>query len=260
MITQLPPSYTQLRALSTAIGRQLQQQSRTLAVAESCTGGLVASLITDVPGSSGYMLGGVVSYSNEVKTQLLQVQPDTLQEVGAVSPETAAQMAQGVRRLLHSDVGLGVTGIAGPGGGYAEKPVGLVYVHLAASDADWGEHQVWPYDRHGNKLASAQAVLRLLQRYLAQAQMAGLPSTTGTLYDVPVVVEAIFKGEEWRPRAVWWQGQRWPIVGRGRYHLEADGGAVMMVETAHGARLELVVNVTVGEWRLLRMWSGRPVA
>jgi nicotinamide-nucleotide amidase len=103
----------------------------TLATAESCTGGLVAARITSVPGSSDVFVGGIVSYANEVKTAELGVPEEVLREHGAVSPETAAAMADGVRGRLHADVGVAVTGIAGPGGGTPEKPVGLVYVHAA---------------------------------------------------------------------------------------------------------------------------------
>ncbi|NOZ48505.1 MAG: CinA family protein [Chloroflexi bacterium] len=257
---QTPPAYDQLLALSAAVGRQLRAQNRTLALAESCTGGLVSSLLTDVAGSSAYVLGGIVSYSNEAKMHLLGVQESTLLAVGAVSAEVAAEMGRGVRRCLGSDVALAVTGIAGPGGGTDEKPVGLVYVHLAAADADWGEKHVWPFDRRGNKLASAQAMLQLLQRYLGQPQKTGLQKGTGELLDQPVVVEARFRHQQWQPQAVWWQGQRWPIVGWGRQNALADGRTVIMVETADGARLELQVDVQGGEWRLLRLWRARPVA
>lgn len=101
------------------------------AVAESCTGGGVACAITDVPGSSAVFAGGVVSYANEVKRDVLGVKAETLAEHGAVSPETAAQMAQGVLSLMKCDLAVSLTGIAGPGGGSGEKPVGLVWFGLA---------------------------------------------------------------------------------------------------------------------------------
>jgi PncC family amidohydrolase len=143
-----------------------------LAVAESCTGGLVSHRITDVPGSSAYYQGSVTSYSNEVKERVLHVKRDTLERYGAVSEQAAREMAQGVRDVLHADVGLAVTGVAGPDGGTPEKPVGLVYIALAAPDGVWVERHGWgndrgdPLDRWENKALSAEAVLNLLRRYL----------------------------------------------------------------------------------------------
>jgi PncC family amidohydrolase len=159
-------------ALEVVVGRLLKQRGLTLAVAESCTGGLVSHRITDVPGSSAYYQGAVTSYSNEIKERVLHVKRDTLERHGAVSEQAAREMAQGVRDALHADVGLAVTGIAGPDGGMPEKPVGLVYVALAAPDGVWVERYVWgddrgdPLDRWENKLLSAEAVLCLLRRYL----------------------------------------------------------------------------------------------
>lgn len=110
------------------VGRLLAERGLTLAVAESCTGGLLAHQITNIPGSSRYFLLGVVAYSNAAKVQLLGVSEEVLAREGAVSEITARQMASGVRRLARADVGIGITGIAGPEGGTPEKPVGLVYL------------------------------------------------------------------------------------------------------------------------------------
>ncbi len=159
-------------ALEVIVGQLLKQRGLTLAVAESCTGGLVSHRITDVPGSSAYYQGAITSYSNETKERVLHVNRDTLEQYGAVSEQAAREMAQGVRDALHADVGLAVTGIAGPDGGAPEKPVGLVYVALAAPDGVWVERRVWgndrgdPLDRRENKALSAEAVLDLLRRYL----------------------------------------------------------------------------------------------
>ena len=152
--------------LEVVVGRLLLERGLTLAVAESCTGGLVGHRITNVSGSSAYYLGSVTAYAYEAKEALLGVQHNTLYEHGAVSPETALEMAQGVRRALRADVGVSVTGIAGPGGGMPNKPVGLVYIALAAPDGEWVERHVWEGDRLTNKELSAQAALELLQRYL----------------------------------------------------------------------------------------------
>ena len=113
------------------IGRELSQRAYTISCAESCTGGLLTSTLTDVPGSSSYVLGSVVSYSNEVKIHILGVAEETLRTYGAVSPQTAQDMAECIRRLMRADIGVGITGIAGPGGGSTEKPVGLVYIAVA---------------------------------------------------------------------------------------------------------------------------------
>ena len=153
-------------ALEIVVGRLLKQRGMTLAVAESCTGGLVSHRITDVPGSSAYYQGSVTAYSNEIKERVLRVQHATLEQHGAVSAQTAREMARGVRDLFRTDVGLAVTGIAGPDGGTPEKPVGLVYVALAAADGEWAEQFVWDGDRWDNKARSAEAVLHLLLRYL----------------------------------------------------------------------------------------------
>ena len=110
-------------------------RGRTVALAESCTGGLVAAAITEVAGSSGYFLGGVVSYANSAKEHLLDVPPATLAAQGAVSAQTAKAMAQGARTRFAADIAASITGIAGPDGGSEEKPVGLVYVALATGDA-----------------------------------------------------------------------------------------------------------------------------
>lgn len=115
-------------------GALLKAKKLTIACAESCTGGLLTSRLTDVAGSSEYVMGSVVSYSNDVKMKVLGVKESTLATVGAVSEDTARQMAEGVRRVIGTEVGIGVTGIAGPGGGSAEKPVGLVYIAVSVLD------------------------------------------------------------------------------------------------------------------------------
>ena len=153
-------------ALEVLIGQLLTQHRLTLATAESCTGGLVSHRVTNVPGSSAYFLGGVVSYAYDVKEQVLGVDHATLYSQGAVSEAVARQMAQGVRRALHADLGIAVTGIAGPGGETPGKPVGLTWIALAAPDAETAERYVWSGDREANKAQSAEAVLTLLHAYL----------------------------------------------------------------------------------------------
>jgi PncC family amidohydrolase len=152
--------------LEALVGRLLRQAGMTLALVESCTGGLIAHRITGVPGSSDYFVGGIVSYSNDIKEQVLGVQQATLLRYGAVSEQTALEMARGGRRVCRADLALAATGVAGPGGGTPEKPVGLVYVALAAPDGEWVDRHVWDGDRQENKARSAGAALDLLRRYL----------------------------------------------------------------------------------------------
>ncbi len=120
--------------LEEEIGKFFKQKGLTISVAESCTGGLIQKLITDVPGSSEYFLGGAVAYSNLLKQKLLNVSPQTLITYGAVSCETAREMARGIKELTGTNIGISTTGIAGPAGGTSEKPVGLVYIGLCTKE------------------------------------------------------------------------------------------------------------------------------
>jgi PncC family amidohydrolase len=157
---------TTMDKLEETVGRMLAERKLTLATAESCTGGLLGHRITDVPGSSDYFQGGIIAYSYDAKERLLGVHHDTLYEHGAVSPETAIEMARGARKVLGTDVGVSVTGIAGPGGGMPGKPVGLVYIALSSRDRERVEHFVWDSDREGNKVRSADAALAMLKEFL----------------------------------------------------------------------------------------------
>lgn len=141
----------------------LEARSMTLAVAESCTGGLVSELLTDVPGSSRSFVGGAVTYSNGLKTALLGVSEALLRAHGAVSREVAEAMAEGARTRLGADIGLALTGIAGPGGGTTEKPVGLVHWAVATADGLTAREQVFPGDRAQVRRRAAYAGLALLR-------------------------------------------------------------------------------------------------
>jgi PncC family amidohydrolase len=154
--------------LEVQVGKLLTARNLTLALAESCTGGLIGHRLTEVPGSSTYFLGGIVAYAYDVKERQLGVKHNTLYDHGAVSAETALEMARGARRVLGTDIGLGVTGIAGPGGGMPGKPVGLVYIALSTRDTECYERHVWESDRSGNKALSAEAALDLLRRFLEE--------------------------------------------------------------------------------------------
>jgi PncC family amidohydrolase len=146
----------------TRIGPLLRDCAATLASAESCTGGLIGHLVTNISGSSDYYLGGVMAYANSVKQRVLGVRAETLERDGAVSEATAIEMARGVCRLLGADYGLSVTGIAGPTGARPGKPVGLVYIALAGPDVERCERHVWDGDRVANKMDSARRALQML--------------------------------------------------------------------------------------------------
>lgn len=146
----------------------------TLAAAESCTGGLVTGRLTSVPGSSDVVVGGIVAYANRVKEAALGVPGEVLAAHGAVSAETAAAMAAGVRRRLRADVGLSVTGVAGPGCGTAEKPVGLVYVHAATPEQSGGAEFAFPADRELVRRRATVAVLHLVRRLLTRSRHEGV--------------------------------------------------------------------------------------
>lgn len=141
----------------------------TIASAESCTGGLVGHLLTEVPGSSEVFLGGTIAYADAVKVASLAVPTSTLAAHGAVSAQTAVAMAEGALHALGADLAVAVTGIAGPDGGSADKPVGLTYVAVADAAGHDVQRFHWTGDRHGNKLASAGAALDLVLSRLPSA-------------------------------------------------------------------------------------------
>jgi nicotinamide-nucleotide amidase len=155
--------------LASVVGQALLGQGHTLAVAESCTGGGLGALLTATAGSSRYFHGGVISYDNQVKIDLLGVNTTVLAQQGAVSSEVAAQMAAGVRSRLGTDWGLSITGIAGPDGGSAEKPVGLVYIGIAGPDGRVSSrpHQFGDRGREWIRHVSACTALDQLRRQLS---------------------------------------------------------------------------------------------
>lgn len=163
-----PPQMTAAE-LAAACGRGLLARGWRLAVAESCTGGRLGDTVTNVVGSSAWFVGGVIAYADGVKTGLLGVPTDLLIAHGAVSAPVAAAMAEGGRGRTGADVALAITGITGPGGGSPAKPVGTVYISLAAPDGTQTVHHRWTDDRDANKQASVVAALELLYTYLAHA-------------------------------------------------------------------------------------------
>ncbi len=160
------PLYSPSASPAPQVGARLRARHYSLATAESCTGGLLGDLITAVPGSSDYYLGGVIAYAYEAKTELLGISQEFLLAHGAVSEETARAMANGIRTRLRADLGVALTGILGPGGGLPNKPVGLVYIALLGPDVDRCERFLWNGNRSENKLASANAALDMLLQYL----------------------------------------------------------------------------------------------
>jgi nicotinamide-nucleotide amidase len=157
----MPPD-PQIYELATQVGERLRKLRKSLAVAESCTGGLLGAAVTDVPGSSAYFLGGVISYADRVKVEQLRVPEATLRRYGAVSEQTAAAMATGVRELLQADIGISITGVAGPDV-EGSKPVGLTYIGIAAGAVTTHRFQ-WTGDRWDNRRRSVIAALELLVR------------------------------------------------------------------------------------------------
>jgi PncC family amidohydrolase len=156
----------ELERLARRVGEALGRRSWTVGTAESCTGGLVGHAITEIAGSSAYYLGGIIAYDNAVKQGLLKVPAITLREHGAVSGQTAIAMAEGARAVLRTSVGVATTGIAGPGGGSAEKPVGLVHIAVITPAGRRVERHVFGSDRGGNKLLAARRALALLAELL----------------------------------------------------------------------------------------------
>jgi nicotinamide-nucleotide amidase len=148
-------------------GELLSRHGLTVAVAESCTGGLLGDMLTDVPGSSTYFLGGVVAYHDDLKIGMLGVPPEVIRAHGAVSEECALLMARGIRSVTGADFGISTTGIAGPTGGTPAKPVGTVFVGFAGPDVEMVERFLWDGDRRENKRRSAQAALEILTGHLS---------------------------------------------------------------------------------------------
>jgi PncC family amidohydrolase len=148
------------------IGALLRKHGKTISIAESCTGGFISHRITNVPGSSNYYNCSVIAYSNQSKIDTLHVSPETLTKFGAVSRQTAIEMAQGIKQISGSDLGLAVTGIAGPGGGTPEKPVGLVYICLASDESVVCEEFRFKGKRGEIKFQASEAALEMIKKHV----------------------------------------------------------------------------------------------
>jgi nicotinamide-nucleotide amidase len=158
------------QSLEEIVAHELTLNQATVATAESCTGGLLAERLTRVPGSSSYFLGGVVCYSNDLKTAWTDVPAELIESKGAVSPEVAQALAEGIRRRIGATLGIGITGIAGPSGGSPEKPVGLVYAALADAHGSRDRTLRFPGDRERIRWHASQAALDMLRRYFIYAR------------------------------------------------------------------------------------------
>lgn len=159
---------TDEETLESVVAQLLIKHDLRIAVAESCTGGSVSGRLTDVPGSSAYFLAGIVAYSNEAKHRLLNVSPKTILQHGAVSSFVAVEMATGARQIMDADIGIGITGIAGPAGGSPEKPVGLVFAALSSVFSNPAERFLFEGTRTEIKTRATQRTLNLLRLFLLE--------------------------------------------------------------------------------------------
>ena len=266
------------------IGALLTTLGLTVALAESCTGGQIGDRLTDIPGSSAYFLGSAVTYAYSAKEHVLGVDHNTLLSKGAVSAEVARQMAQGARRAFGADIAVSVTGIAGPGGGTPDKPVGLAHLHLSAPDAEWAERHVWHADRAGNRRLSADAALAMILRYLEQhrpqrAADPGMPTEPLDAAAASARQAAAHSGDlrppaagawtpaavdAWRspdaqvhPRAFSWRGEMHVVTATGRRWVErAEDGIwhCVLVQTALGDTFELRYQPDSDRWVVSGAW------
>jgi len=229
--------------LETTIGIYLRKRGLMLAVAESCTGGLVGHRLTNIAGSSEYFQGGVLAYSNELKERLLGVRRETLIQHGAVSRETVIEMADGVRRIAASlpemdrILGLSISGIAGPGGATPQKPVGLVWIGLSTPTGDFAWEHQFDGDRVQVKSQAAEQALQHLADYLSGNRLQ------------PVQVE-IRSSPETKPTPVSfrWQGRTYPITDWGRRWNDESGLHVLVM--ANGQQTFELIQSTNGDWYL----------
>lgn len=215
-------------------------RGKTIATAESCTGGLLGDRVTEVPGSSTYYLGGVIAYANDVKEDLLDVHKATMVEYGAVSEQTALEMARGARRALKADYGLSVTGIAGPGGGTPEKPVGLTWVAVSGPEGDRAARHIYPGSRVENKHAAVDSVLELLLQILEDDGGEAIQVETSRDSKDRLV-----------PTAFTLDGERYRILDWGRRWKDGDHEH-MLVRTQRGETVEIAFDEGESAWRLVR--------
>ncbi len=238
------------------VGKLLRARGWRLAVAESCTGGLIGHRLTNVPGSSTYYQGSITAYAYDAKVRLLGVRWETLEAHGAVSEAVVLEMARGVRRALGADVGLSVSGIAGPGGGTPEKPVGTTWIGLSTPEKDLAVLTVGQGDRLANKEHSAEEALQLLVRTLQE--LSALPETPpqAEIPGEPVDVTARFETEgRITPLYLHRGAQRLPLsAGRGWSN---ENGEHILVQLPDGETAHLLFSPVTRRWyRLPRAHKG----
>jgi PncC family amidohydrolase len=256
------------------VGRLLEQQGLQLAIAESCTGGLVGHRLTNVPGSSSYFLGGVIAYSNALKMDLLGVRAETLEKYGAVSEQAVLEMAQGVRSRLQADLGLSVSGIAGPDGGTAEKPVGLVWFGLSAAQNE----SATAFQFRGNRMAikdqAAAEALELLVDFIGNlpkekereqeefietsrtAPMQGMDPQGESGMDAIEVMARFDSSGKAIPLKFSWRDRDYLVESTGR-RWEDDRGQHVLVMIPGGRVFELLYSPDDYRWYLRRSGENR---
>ncbi len=229
------------------LGILLRQNGLKLATAESCTGGLIGDRITNIPGSSDYFLGGVVSYAYEAKVKLLSVSWDTLHKFGAVSRETVLEMARGVRLVLDADIGLAVSGIAGPGGGLPNKPVGTTWIGLSSSDG--GEAWIFHFagERRLVKDQAADQAFHLLVDHLSGFSKIGVVQEFKFMQ---IEVRALFdeRGQA-QPQEFVWDAVIYTVVSSGR-RWQDEAGQHILVMDHKNIVYELIFSPESKQWYL----------
>ena len=257
------------KRLEVTLGDLLQQRSLRLAVAESCTGGLVGHRITNVPGSSNYFVGGIVAYANQTKMRLLGVTQETLDRTGAVSRETALEMARGIRQAMQADIGASITGIAGPQGGTLEKPVGLTWIGLSAPGVEDAWSYLWSGDRLAVKEQSAGQVLRILIGYLSEQLPAHekIQHSQSTGWDPMEAVEVTARFDEDGkiiPQKFTWRQVKYPVTAVGRYWNDDTGQHILVMTPVPGTPgdrvFELVYTASEGRWYINQPPTTKSVA
>lgn len=246
------------------LAKLLTRLNKRLATAESCTGGLIGHRITNIPGSSAYYLGGLIAYANQVKTNQLGVNVETLDQHGAVSGETVLEMARGARITLDADIGLSVSGIAGPGGGTPEKPVGLTWIGLSAGDYEQAWCFTWSGDRLQIKENAAEKALELLFAYLsADTNQANPKAQSQSTWNVavhrdrkennemePIEVTVHFQPDgEISILTIRKDSLEYPLLSTGR-NWKDEGGLHVLVMLADNQVWEVFFNLAEFRWYL----------
>lgn len=240
------------KPLEAELGALLRKRGQRLALAESCTGGLLGHRITNIPGSSTYYMGSVTAYAYEAKVRLLGVRWETLEENGAVSEATALEMAAGARRALAADIGLSITGIAGPGGGTPEKPVGLTWIGLSAPGYERAWQYIWDGDRLAVKEQSAEQALRLLVDHLEGKGEAEKVESISVQADVRPTGKLY-------PQSFLWRDNTYQVESSGR-RWEDEEGEHILVMTPEKQSFELLYKEEESTWFLVRQVSGSGLA